>query len=338
MEENKICVLCKENKPTRDFNKKGNNGDFQSFCRKCQSTLNRERYIATKQNIKFGQSLSLYSQIIKDILTKKRKQLRILSLGGGVQSSCLALMITKGEVEPIDAAIFADTGSEPQNVYEWLDYLIPKLNFPVYIVRHKVRTLEEEIQNCNKGRRWCGVPFFVNGKENKLGQLKRQCTSEYKIIPIQNKIRELLQIEENRRTPSTILVKQLIGISIDEASRMKDNQLLYCENVYPLIDLNMSRGDCLEWMKKNGYKEPPKSACVFCPYHSDYIWNKLKTEYPEEFQKAVLIDKKIRNNIRGAKSSSFLHRSLKPLDEVVFKTDDKNINNFNNECEGMCGV
>jgi hypothetical protein len=36
--------------------------------------------------------------------------LRILSLGAGVQSSTLALMINKGEVPMVDAAIFADTG------------------------------------------------------------------------------------------------------------------------------------------------------------------------------------------------------------------------------------
>lgn len=37
--------------------------------------------------------------------------IRILSLGAGVQSSTLALMIAAGGVAPIDAAIFADTGA-----------------------------------------------------------------------------------------------------------------------------------------------------------------------------------------------------------------------------------
>ena len=36
------------------------------------------------------------------------KKLRILSLGAGVQSSTLALMIEKGEIENVSAAIFAD--------------------------------------------------------------------------------------------------------------------------------------------------------------------------------------------------------------------------------------
>jgi hypothetical protein len=49
--------------------------------------------------------------------------LRILSLGAGVQSSALALMIEQGELPPIDAAIFADVKGEPKKVYEWLEYL-----------------------------------------------------------------------------------------------------------------------------------------------------------------------------------------------------------------------
>ena len=44
---------------------------------------------------------------------KHKTKLRILSLGAGVQSSTLALMIEKGEIPMVDAAIFADTMGEP---------------------------------------------------------------------------------------------------------------------------------------------------------------------------------------------------------------------------------
>ena len=52
--------------------------------------------------------------------------LNVLSLGAGVQSSTLALMAAHGEIEPMpDCAIFADTGDEPKDVYEWLKWLRP---------------------------------------------------------------------------------------------------------------------------------------------------------------------------------------------------------------------
>ena len=42
--------------------------------------------------------------------------LRVLSLGAGVQSTTLALMIEKGEIPMVDCAIFADTMGEPKKV------------------------------------------------------------------------------------------------------------------------------------------------------------------------------------------------------------------------------
>jgi 3'-phosphoadenosine 5'-phosphosulfate sulfotransferase (PAPS reductase)/FAD synthetase len=61
---------------------------------------------------------------------------RFLSLGAGVQSSTLALMIAHGEIEPVEAAIFADTGWEPRHVYEWLNWLEEQLPFPVCRVQY----------------------------------------------------------------------------------------------------------------------------------------------------------------------------------------------------------
>ena len=44
-----------------------------------------------------------------------KTNLRVLSLGAGVQSSTLALMIEKGEIPMVEAAIFADTGGNPRS-------------------------------------------------------------------------------------------------------------------------------------------------------------------------------------------------------------------------------
>ena len=63
-----------------------------------------------------------------------KNNLRILSLGAGVQSSTLALMIEKGEIPMVDAAIFADTMGEPKAVYDWLNWLEKQLSYPVYKV------------------------------------------------------------------------------------------------------------------------------------------------------------------------------------------------------------
>ena len=57
----------------------------------------------------------------------KKPDLRILSLGAGVQSSTLLMKIYNGEIAPVDAAIFADTGNEPKEVYDWFEFLKEKV-------------------------------------------------------------------------------------------------------------------------------------------------------------------------------------------------------------------
>jgi hypothetical protein len=49
--------------------------------------------------------------------------IRTLSLGAGVQSTTLLLMSLEGMLPKLDCAIFADTGWEPQRVYEHLDLI-----------------------------------------------------------------------------------------------------------------------------------------------------------------------------------------------------------------------
>ena len=69
------------------------------------------------------------------------KKLRILSLGAGVQSSTLALMIEKGQVPMVDAAVFSDTFGEPKAVYEWLEWLKKKIIFScLYGFKRKFKT------------------------------------------------------------------------------------------------------------------------------------------------------------------------------------------------------
>lgn len=51
------------------------------------------------------------------------KQVHVLNLGAGVQSTALYLMGMRGEAPPVDVAIFADTGEEPAAVYQHLEWL-----------------------------------------------------------------------------------------------------------------------------------------------------------------------------------------------------------------------
>ena len=72
--------------------------------------------------------------------------LTVLSLGGGVQSSVMALMASQGAFDRIpDCAIFADTHWEPPSVYEHIEWLAGQLRFPLHVVDNG-RSLREDVK------------------------------------------------------------------------------------------------------------------------------------------------------------------------------------------------
>lgn len=260
----------------------------------------------------------------------------IISLGAGVQSSTMALMAAHGEITPMpDCAIFADTQAEPQSVYKWLDWLETQLPFPVYrVTKGPLAETATKVRKSAAGNNYtkAALPAFIVDAEGRQGLMMRQCTSDFKIVPIQREIRRLRDSQN---------VIQWIGISRDEAHRMKPARLSYVENRWPLIEKYFTRNDCLDWMLVNGYPEPPRSSCVFCPYHSDNEWRRLINDEPDEFAKAVEFDKSYREAYKGVtnfRGTAYLHRSCVPLGEVDFSKPSEQPGLFGNECEGVCGV
>ena len=109
--------------------------------------------------------------------------------------------------------------------------------------------------------------------------------------------------------------------------------------MYPLVDVNMTRGNCLEWMSKYGYPKPPRSACTFCPYHSNDFWLDIKNNDKEMWKEVVEVDRKIRNATRKPEDEVFLHKSYVPLEEADLDPNKDQMDMFNDICdEGMCGV
>lgn len=247
--------------------------------------------------------------------------LRVLSLGAGVQSSTLALMIAKGLVPMVDCAIFADTQSEPKAIYEWLDWLEAQLPFPVH--RVTAGNLRADIlADERKEVRYMLPTFTADG-----GMGKRQCTRHYKLDPIRRKVRELGATTAN---PCT----QLIGISLDEAWRMKPSGVRHTVNIWPLIDMFMTRYHCIEWMMDNYRRIPAKSACTFCPYGDN---KRLRELPPDEFAGVVELDEFIRDRGGTPGIAQYLRSERKPLREIDISASGQT-EMFNNECEGMCGV
>jgi len=296
-------------------------------------------------------------------------RLRALSLGAGVQSTTLALLAAHGEVGPMpDCAIFADTGWEPAAVYRHLEWLMSGnvLPFPVHVV--SAGNIREQLVAAGAGDRWASIPAFTrtvtpagaevpvlddddDGKLVEIGRrrtaaetvsigmIRRQCTTEFKIVPIRRKVRELAGLA-GKRSPSFPVVEQWIGISTDEIVRAKPSFEAWQVKRFPLIEQRMCQRECLAWLRRHGYPIPPKSACIGCPFHDNARWRHMRDHDPEAWSNAVEVDQALRSGVRGIRGEIFLHRSCVPLDQADLSTaaDHGQLDLWPNECEGMCGV
>ena len=280
----------------------------------------------------------------RNALRNPDKVLRVLSLGAGVQSSVLALMADKGEynIEKPDFAIFADTGWEPPAVYEHLNWLKTQLSFEVITV--SAGNILDNVLNgiSTDGHKFLVIPAFTVNPDGTKGRLVRQCTSEYKIVPIHSFLREKLGLLKGQRAPKNVGVTMMLGISIDEAERIKPSRFEWVTHEFPLVDRDFSRAQLINWFNNNyPDKTLPKSSCIGCPYHSNAIWKQMKEEDPNSFMEAVDLDYALRNSdkLRGAlRGVAYLHASRKPLNEVDFSAATGSDDLLVAECEGLCGI
>jgi hypothetical protein len=300
-----------------------------------------------------------------ELIAAERK-LEVLNFGAGVQSTTLLLMSCEGLLPKLDRAIFADTQWEPAAVYRHLEWC--KEHAAKHGITIDVRTagnLRQDLiefwgqRRSADGKRHASIPAFIKNPDGSRGMVRRQCTGTYKIDVIERYVREeVLGLKRGQRWPLEPRVRQWIGISTDEAGRMKRSLRPAVAMWHPLIEsdaiarivpgrmfpVGYSRQDCLEWLDRHGYPRPPRSACIGCPFHRNEEWVALT---PAEFADACEVDRLIRvgdrERIANAEATDlvgepYLHGSLLPLAEVDLGRDDVAGQGFENECAGVCGV
>lgn len=265
-------------------------------------------------------------------------QLRVLSLGAGVQSTTLALAASRGDVGPMpDLAIFADTQWEPARVRRHLDWLRNRLTFPVIEVSAGDIRADILARANTTGGRFAAVPWFIRNPTGTIGMGRRQCTKEYKLAPIKHEIRRILG-KPGRAPIAADSVEVWVGISTDEIERMKPATARYLRNRWPLIEAGMSRRDCERWLAERQFNAP-KSSCIGCPFHTNAMWRDLRDNSPEEWADACAVDRALRDGRAGPlRGQEFMHSSCLPLDQAPIDDDDPRQLSFNMECEGMCGA
>jgi len=246
-----------------------------------------------------------------------------ISLGFGVQSFTLSAMVALGELPPVDVAIHADTTHEKSDTYTFAAKWTP------WLEAHGVRVVTVKSLRTDPGNEHDHPPYSTNTDSTGGGRLMRRCTGAWKIAPIRR------WLQANRAGQP---VEQWIGISLDEAMRMKPSDVKYITHRWPLIEKRMTRGACIQWLQAHNLEVPSKSACTFCPYHDTRAWQEMKSRGGVDWQEAVQVD----NAIRKARPpyDLFVHPSRRPLEQLDLRTDAERgqMSLWDEECSGLCGV
>jgi hypothetical protein len=298
--------------------------------------------------------------------------MRVLSLGAGEQSTALYFLAALGEIEPIDYAIFADTGEEPSWVYETVAALKawrhPDTNrggAPVWVRRRtdsegKPVRLGDNLIDGQEGR-FASIPAFIRhltqfvtrGKhagENAQGKGRRQCTAEFKINVVEAAIRrELLGLKKGEAYRGARMT-QVIGFDRSEGERIFRTKgrlaaTSFSEGEFPLWDMEWTRADCRSYLAEvPGWgRETLPSACTFCPLVTNSFRRLVRERDPQGWQRACQVDAALR--MPGAAASKqlagelYTHRSMKPLAEAPIDDGDETLlPGIVGGClEGYCG-
>lgn len=274
----------------------------------------------------------------------RTKIYHVLSFGGGTQSSPLLEMHFRGEIH-YDYIVFADTGAEPDFIHDqvwWWQHRQRCVgnNTTFLQTRHSSmeRGLEEMLMRyiyTNYQR--FQMPVYCNsinedGEVKAGGMLPRQCTVDFKIVPVKQMARQMILkshgLGSKQMLPKDVGIIVDIGFSYDEIRRINTSQSPqydYIMLAYPLVELNESTQNSIDFLEHNGFPTR-RSRCYLCPFNCaaergiGMDWEEIIESEPFSFLKACWFDAKLREvQATGTKimrSIPYLHYSRRPLSEV----------------------
>jgi len=247
-------------------------------------------------------------------------ELRIISYGGGVQSTAICVLATQGKIGHVDAALFANVGEDSEHpatctyVREVMTPWCAERGLTVHEL-HRVKrdgsreTLMENLQR--PGSRAINIPVRM---PDTGAPGTRNCTETFKIKVIRRWLRE-------HGVTKDVPAQVLVGFSTDEMQRVNNRRLSPYElPVHPLLDLGLNRSDCKQVIHDAGLPVPPKSACFFCPFHRPSKWATMRRDEPVLFWKAVELEQELnaRRELLG-RDHVYLTRFGMPLDQAIVK-------------------
>lgn len=237
------------------------------------------------------------------------------SWGGGVQSMAALVLGAQGKIA-CRAWLFCNVGADSENpgTLAYFEEVAKPfaagagLDLVELFKMRRDGSRETLMGRIKHARRSIPIPLRMsNGAPG-----RRVCTSDFKIKVIARYLRQ------HGWTADRPAVTGL-GFSLDEMHRVRsDSGFAYQVLSYPLIDLRLTRQDCVSLISRANLPVPPKSSCFFCPFHSPAHWLEMRDQEPELFAQAVEVER-VLNVRRGQlkKDQMWMHPARVPLDQAV---------------------
>ena len=212
---------------------------------------------------------------------------RYVSFGAGLNSAALAVGIVEHAM-PVNGLIFSDTGGERPDVYESLDRV------SAYLQAHGYPAIEIT--------RWTRVraPYAGQHIDLETDCLRKQnlpslaygmkgCSVKFKAQPLDKAVKA--HADAAAELAAGRKVERLIGYSADELKRvMRSRPSNEWKFRYPLYEWGWGRDECEEAVARAGLGPVAKSACFFCPAHTEPEIVQLGKVYPKLLQRALDIE------------------------------------------------
>lgn len=262
--------------------------------------------------------------------------MKVLSCGAGMQSTALALMAIENALfahlhpgEPLpwplvpiyDLIVFCDLGAEMPWVYAQVDFIAKacrKADIPFVVIYTGLYELYMERFGT---ARVPDIPFWTIGENDKGAKMRRRCTIDSKIVAIQTYIRrELLKYDYGEHTrPGDIGKHEMhLGFSAEESRRAFESQNNMYKNKYPLIEMKVERKDNYKYILETWGLNTRASACIMCPYHSNFFFAFVKRNHPRLYAMLLAFDRmlEVRQPMSKIHSRLFITRSRKRIKDL----------------------
>lgn len=210
----------------------------------------------------------------------------IWSFGGGTQTNAICILIAKGLLPLPDRIVFADTGGEMTEVWDYMNAytkpLLKSLGRDVEIAPHSLAKVDLYKIDKQSGEKTLLIPAFT-----KNGKMPTFCSSEWKTRVIRR------YIGGSEANPNGVIM--WIGMSPNEIERLKSSDVKWIEHHWPLCDMpfkagygiRMNRIECEKLIQDYGWPPSPRSACVWCPHLDNHQWQRMKQYSPSDFNRAI---------------------------------------------------